>query len=134
MNFFKKNIFLFTLLIGFFKPVAAQDDSAVRQETSPTTDVENFYTQKSAISNADTFELRTVGKKAVDSLKKLDAFWYADSSFKKNQSNITNYIDSTGKGSEEETRTVRVRRKESQWLSMPLLVIILVIVFAAIVF
>jgi hypothetical protein len=91
----------------------SQTDSAVSIGQAGTNyGKSDYFNEISSHVISDTIELRQVPQRVMDSLKKDDAFWYADKTFKK-------------KIKQEKNVTTPV-----QWISMPMLVVIVVIFIA----
>jgi hypothetical protein len=89
-------------------------DSTIQAETAEVQN-ENHFTEKSEYQQADSLLLRQVPGAVIDSLKKEDAFWYADYVFKKKE--------------------VKERKREeskppNQWLNMTTLIVIVVLFLA----
>lgn len=109
------------LLAGIFLVllVQAQDTTRIEEfvdSTQITTTVgarhENHFTEKSEYPKADTIRLRQVPGTVIDSLKKDDAFWYADYVFKKKEVKKEPYKE---------------RKPPVQWLNMTMLIVIVVL-------
>jgi hypothetical protein len=91
----------------------SQTDSEISIEQTDTNyGKSNYFNDISSHVISDTIELRQVPQHVMDSLKKDDAFWYADKTFKK------------------KIKQERNVRTPTQWISMPMLVIIVVIFIA----
>jgi hypothetical protein len=116
----KPGLLLAALLMALL--ATAQDsiqiDTAVDSTAQPAiveAKNENHFTEKSEYQHADSFRLRQVPGAVVDSLKKDEAFWYADYIFKK----------------KEVKENKREENKRSyQWLNMTTLIIIVVLFLA----
>ena len=80
----------------------------------------NYFEHKTNNALTDTIQLREVPGSVVDSLKKDDAFWYADKIFKK-------------KEAKEKDSKFRNAKPPSQWMSMTTLVIIVVLFLGALI-
>jgi uncharacterized protein DUF4129 len=81
---------IFFLVAGLFICFCAfgqnspDDTSSVQVTTDTVTDeVPNYFNSKTASGSFDTIELRRVPGYVMDSLKNDDAFWYANTRFKK---------------------------------------------------
>jgi hypothetical protein len=85
---FVKIFFMLACLFICFS-VAGQNTSAdtssveVTTDTTVTEQVPNYFDNKGATGSFDTIELRHVPANVMDSLKNEDAFWYANTRFKK---------------------------------------------------
>ena len=91
-------------------------DSAIAIEQADTNhERQNYFELKTSDTPVDTIRLRQVPGSVVDSLKKDDAFWYADHVFKKKEIK------------EERARDIK---PPPQWMNMTTLVIIVVIFLA----
>jgi hypothetical protein len=132
MNRFLKNIFFIVVFLCFtFFKIAAQEeengqtepDSAVVISDSirPVEVVQEVYFTPKSEQDPFNYQVRKVSSEALDSLKKQDAFWYADSSF------------GTKKKAKQKEST-DFRHQRSHWLSTKTLVFILLIAVAFIVF
>jgi hypothetical protein len=116
----KPGLLLAAMLIALF--VTAQDsiqfDTAVDSTVQPAiveAQNENHFTEKSEYQQPDSFGLRQVPGDVVDSLKKDDAFWYADYVFNKKK---------VKENKPEENKPPH------QWLNMTTLIIIVVLFLA----
>ena len=90
---------------------ASGDSPAMNAETDTATEKSNYFDEIHH-SARDTVQLREVPAYVVDSLKKDDAFWYADKSFREKQ------------GKEREMKSSNM---PSRWMNFPTLVVIVVI-------
>ena len=91
------------------------NDSAITIEQNDTIYERTDYFEKNSINaSPDTIHLRQVPGEVIDSLKKDDAFWYADYVLKKQKA----------KAEEIKTRDIK---PPSRWMNMTTLVVILVI-------
>ncbi len=93
--------------------IVLTEDSSVAIE-QPDSGVEHYFEHKTNEVLTDTIQSREVPANVVDSLKKDDAFWYADKIFKKKEFQ------------EKDTKN-RNLKLPSQWMSMTTLVIIVVL-------
>jgi hypothetical protein len=139
MNRFLKNIFLCSLIFCccLFKVAAQNEESPAETDTviagtdsseSQQVFTANFFTPKSEQTDPNNYQLRQVSAQVLDSLKKQDAFWYADSAFgtKKDQPGPETSNSTEGKPV--------FRRETSHWLSTQMLVIIMLIALGAIIY
>lgn len=83
-------------------------DSAIAIDTGYEHQI--YFDHKASLS--DTIELRQVPGKVIDSLKKDDAFWYADHVFEKKQSKEKNF---------------KTTERSFQWINMTTLLVIVVL-------
>ncbi len=91
--------------------MAAETDSAIAIDEADTGyEHQNYFDHKAA--PADAIELRQVPGRIIDSLKKDDAFWYADHVFEKKEAKERNY---------------RPRKPPLQWMNMTTLLVIVVL-------
>jgi hypothetical protein len=91
--------------------VITPNDSAVSVEEADTNYSQiNYFDQKASM--ADSIELRQVPPRIIDSLKKDDAFWYADHLFEKKH---------------EKEKEFKIRKPPAQWMNMTTLIIIVVL-------
>jgi hypothetical protein len=88
--------------------VVNEADSAIAIDTGYEHQI--FFDHKTSLS--DTIELRQVPGKVIDSLKKDDAFWYADHVFEKKQSKEKNF---------------KTTEPSFQWINMTTLLVIVVL-------
>jgi hypothetical protein len=87
------------------------DSAAISIDQADTNyEHENYFEHKATL--ADTIELRQVPGSIIDSLKKEDAFWYADHVFEKKQAKEKN---------------VRTSKVPLQWMNMTTLLVIVVL-------
>ncbi len=89
-----------------------EDSTFVIEQTDTGYKKSDYFNNITSHVIADSIELREVPQHVIDSLKKDDAFWYADKAFKK------------------KTKEERNIKLPSQWMNMPMLVIIVVIFIA----
>jgi len=90
--------------------VADTDSAIAIEQTDTGYEHPNYFEHKAAL--ADTIELRQVPGNIIDSLKKDDAFWYADHVFEKKEVKEKNY---------------RLKNPPLQWMNMTTLLVILVL-------
>jgi hypothetical protein len=136
-----KNIALALLLLIIFSAAAIAQDPPPEQvdSTSIETTVKDLFQSKSENDKPENFEVRSVDRQRIDSLKKLEAFWYADSAFqdKKNKKIISSSY-SKGKGEPIQKKGHPEEEDDSSertsWLNTNVFLIILVLAFAAIIF
>lgn len=82
-------IFLFVLGLSICSRAAGQNSSddtsseRIMPDTAVTEEVLNYFDNKNGSGSFDTIELRHVPGYVMDSLKNDDAFWYANTRFKK---------------------------------------------------
>ena len=141
MSQLKKNILSSFLLIYIFSSATFAQDSADENADSASfhfqNTVENLFTTKSENNQPGNYQVRVIERKKIDSLKKLDAFWYADSAFtSKKQRAVLNY-SSKGttpppEGTNEKKETISADR--TSWLDTKLFLVIIILAFAAIIF
>ena len=141
MTLLKKNILLpFLLMYIFSAPAFAQDSTDENADSTSfhfQSTVGNLFTTKSENNEPGNYKVRSIEKQKIDSLKKLDAFWYADSAFtNKKQKAVLNY---GSKGTKppperinEKKETISVDR--TSWLDTKLFLVIIILAFAAIIF
>jgi hypothetical protein len=139
MVWFKKNILLLSLLVAFYStPVLAQDSTDINAGSAAIeSTAENIFKTKSSDDKPENFQVRSVERKKIDSLKKLEAFWYADSAFNTKKERSVLYIDpkvrkqTPQKKSENEQD---VSSERTSWLNTNVFLLILVLALAAIIF
>jgi hypothetical protein len=91
--------------------VVQRPDSAISIDEADTNyEHQNYFDHKAA--RTDTIEWRQVPGRIIDSLKKEDAFWYADHVFEKKQP---------------KERNVRTSKPPLQWMNMTTLLVIVVL-------
>lgn len=90
--------------------ISESDSSASTEQTDTEYEKPKYFDDKVALT--DSIELRQVPGRIVDSLKKDDAFWYADHVFEKKQ---------------KETKDFKVSKPSGQWLNLTILMIVVVI-------
>ena len=91
--------------------IVEETDSAITIDQADTNyEHQNYFDHKATL--ADTIELRQVPGNIIDSLKKDDAFWYADHVFEKKQT---------------QEKKFRTSKAPLQWINMTTLLVILVI-------
>jgi len=88
--------------------VITEADTAIAIDTGY--DHQIYFDHKASLS--DSIELRQVPGKVIDSLKKEDAFWYADHVFEKKQPGEKNF---------------KTRKPSFQWINMTTLLVIVVL-------
>jgi hypothetical protein len=94
--------------------IVAEADSAIAIDQADTDyEHQNYFEHKSA--PADTIALRQVPGNIIDSLKKDDAFWYADHVFEKKEVKEKNFT---------------TRKPPLQWMNMTTLLVIVVLFLA----
>jgi len=93
-------------------PPAYEDSTAATGQADTISQKTNYFDQLSNGSVTDTIQLREVSATVIDSLKKDDAFWYADKTFRKK------------KMKENQREDLKL---PSQWMNMTMLVVIVVI-------
>ena len=93
--------------------IVLTEDSTVATEQLSSRP-EHYFERKPNDAITDTIQLRQVPANVIDSLKKDDAFWYADKIFKR-------------KELKEKDTNARDMKLPSQWMSMTMLVIIVVL-------
>jgi hypothetical protein len=93
-------------------PPAYEDSTTAIGQTDTGNPKTNYFDQLSNVSVTDTVQLREVPAAVIDSLRKDDAFWYADKTFGKKKMKEKEMKDS---------------KLPSQWMNMTMLVIIVVI-------
>jgi hypothetical protein len=126
MNRFLKNIFVafIFLSLGHVKLFAQETDSVIAfPDTVSQVEAvrEVYFTPKTEQTDPFNYQVRTVSGDAIDSLKRQDAFWYADSAFgEKKKSPLK--------------QTQNKKQQTSHWLSTKALVFILLIALAFIIF
>jgi hypothetical protein len=96
-------------------PVTDEDSAIAIEQADTNYEHENYFEHKTSDAAPDTVQLRQVPASVVDSLKKDDAFWYADHVF--------------GKKAIKEEKLKDIKAP-SQWMNMTTLVIIVVIFLA----
>ena len=122
MNFLLKNILPSIVFISSCFISFAQEDSIASVEVVEPATIENYFTPKTEQTDPLNVQLRQVPGKEVDSLKKLDAFWYADSAF------------GNKKKLQREEPDKPVFNKQTHWLNTQLFVIIMIIALGLIIF
>ena len=90
-------------------PQVQTDSASLIEQTDTSYEKSDYFNDISSHVISDSIELREVPQHVIDSLKKDDAFWYADKTFKK------------------KIKPEKAARMHSQWMNMPTLVIIVVI-------
>ena len=128
MNRFLKNIFFAFLFLCFshvklFAQETVEADSlqAVRDSVPEIEAVhEVYFTPKTEQTDPLNYQVRTVSSEAIDSLKRQDAFWYADSAFEKKQA--------------KQKQTQNKKQQASHWLSTKALIFIMLIALVLIIF
>jgi hypothetical protein len=132
----KRTILLVTIVFSLHLLANAQtdEDTVHVEELDVTkTEPESKFSPKYYDDTPDSFTFRKVPDNVINTLKKDDAFWYADSVFKKKS--VT--IDGPGKNSKKgngDNSTTEVKEtdqparfRENRWLSTPVFVAILVL-------
>jgi len=93
------------------EPVAEDADSAISIDQADTNyEHQNYFEHKAPLT--DTIELRQVPGSIIDSLKKDDAFWYANHVFEKKKAKEKNF---------------RASKPPLQWMNMTTLLVIVVL-------
>lgn len=90
--------------------VIETDSAVAMDEAEKSYEHENYFEHK--ITSADSIELRQVPGSIIDSMKKDDAFWYADHVFEKKATKETE---------------VRISKPPLQWMNMTTLLVIVVL-------
>ena len=90
-------------------PQVQTDSTSLIEQTDTSYEKSDYFNDISSHVISDSIELREVPQHVIDSLRKDDAFWYADKTFKK------------------KIKPEKATRMHSQWMNMPTLVIIVVI-------
>ena len=122
--FFKKQL---SLLVYFFisaiakaqadtiiAPTTSGDSGITIEQADTIYEQQNYFDRNIGNTSPDTIYLRRVPARVVDSLKKDDAFWYADYVLKKQKDKV------------DEIKTVNIK-PPSRWMNMTTLVVILVV-------
>jgi len=141
---FRKNISP-VLLLAFFSATAFAQDPPPEEADSLSieTTVNVLFNTKSENDKPENFQVRSVDRQKIDSLKKLDAFWYADSAFGSKGQKIILSSDSTGKGQSIQKRQPIQKNEKGEeeeiairtgWLNTNVLLIILLLALGAIIF
>lgn len=141
----KKNIFLAVLLAFFSTEAFAQDPPPAEADSlSIETTVSVLFKTKSENEKPENFRVRSVDRQKIDSLKKLDAFWYADSAFGNKNQKIILSSDSTGKRqSMQKRQSIRENERGNEedisirktgWLNTNIFLIVLLLALGVIIF
>jgi len=93
--------------------ISAHDDTSGETEQSGTGyEPSDYFDHYGDGTTMDSIHIRRVSDRLIDSLKKDDAFWYADKVFKKKKGKVPQNVNS---------------KMPTQWMNMTMLVVIVVI-------
>ena len=132
---------LFLLIAFYSRPAFTQDSTDVDPGSVPIeSSGGDIFKTKTDNDKEENFRVRSVGKQQVDSLKKLEAFWYADSSFHtKKETGVSYGSSGSSKGRKQTVQKNDENEKDASfektsWLNTNVFLIILVLALAAIIF